>query len=250
MSNRLLSLICTMSFCFFSGCRSDVPQGSLPKGQVALTFDDTSVDNWYLHLDLLDSLRIKATFYISAYHTLTEDQKAELKDIKRRGHEIAYHTANHPDLVKEVDKHGMAQTEAKEINSDLALMEADGYTVTNFAYPFGSYSSQLNTWLLRRFKSVRALANRQDYNKSLVPAVGDRKLIYGADVDNNSRLTEHGILLLMDNAKAHNNCLVLVAHQIEKPSYSMQISPERLSFIAKAAAERNLEFVTINSIAK
>lgn len=233
-----------------TGCYKSAPQGKLPNGQVAVTFDDASIDNWHHSLDLLDSLHIKATFYVSAYHTLTAAQKLKLKEIENRGHEIGYHTANHPDLVKEVDKRGMAQVETREINSDLQLMKADGYKVTDFAYPYGSHSIELDNCLLRKFNSARALSNHQDYNKSLVKETGGWKILYGADIDNTSRLKEQGIYNLMEKAAAHNDCLVLVAHQINNPAIELQISRQRIRLIGQAAADRNLEFVTINQIAK
>lgn len=247
--SRLFSFLLCLAILFFAACRKDLT-GRLPSGQLALTFDDASVENWYQHLDLLDSLKIKATFYVSAYHTFNTVQKQKLKEIARRGHEIAYHTATHPDLVKEVSRNGMAQTEAREINSDLALLKADGYDVTNFAYPYGSHSIQLDKCLLRRFKSVRALSNQQNYEKSLVKESGDWKVLYGANVDNNSRLKNDGILSLIDKAREHNDCLVMVAHQINNPSLRLQISKERLLLLSRAAAERSMEFVTINRIAK
>jgi len=234
----------------FTACNKEIPRGKLPNGQIALTFDDASVDNWYQHLGLLDSLHIKATFYVSEYHTFNAVQKAKLKEINDRGHEIAYHTASHADLVKAVAKNGIAQTEAVEINSDLRLMQADGYTITDFAYPYGSHSSQLNACLLRKFKSVRALSNKQNYYKSLVKESGERKVLYGANVDNNSRLREDGIRSLMEKAKEHNDCLVAVAHQINVPFLALQISRQRLIAMSQYAAELNLEFVTINQIAR
>lgn len=242
--------VAALLFSLLNGCSKSVPHGNFPSGQVALTFDDASVDNWHQHLDFLDSLHIKATFYISYYHTLNTAQKQKLKQIESRGHEIAYHTTNHANLVKETARYGMAQAEAREITPDLVRMRADGFNVSNFAYPFGSHSSQLNTCLLRRFKSVRALSNQQNYHKSLVKESGEWKVLYGANVDNNSRLTEDGIFNLMEKAKDHNDCLVLVAHQINNRQTKLQISRERLAAISRAAAERKLEFVTINQIAK
>ena len=243
-------LLIAAAFVLFAGCNKSVPQGKLPSGQVAITFDDATVDNWYQHLDFLDSLHIKATFYVSAYHTLDTAQKKKLKEIEHRGHEIAYHTATHADLVKEVARRGMAKMEEREIDTDLALMRRDGYTINNFAYPYGSHSSQINTCLLRKFKSVRALSNRQNYNKSLVKEAGEWKVLYGANIDNNAHLKEDGIFNLMDKARDHHDCLVLVAHQIDNPSIKLQISRERLRLISRAAADRNLAFVTINQIAR
>jgi peptidoglycan/xylan/chitin deacetylase (PgdA/CDA1 family) len=250
LQRTLFQLLLAIGLLHFVGCRKSAPQGSLPAGQVAITFDDGTIDNWYQHLNLLDSLQIKATFYISFYHTFSAEQKHKLKEIERRGHEIGYHTANHANLVKEVAKNGLAQTEAKEIDTDLMLMKNDGYRITNFAYPYGSHSAQLNTCLLRRFKSVRALSNQQNYYKSLVKESGERQVLYGANVDNNSRLKEDRIFSLMDDAREHNDCLVLVAHQINTTSTPLKITRERLLRLSKAAAERNLTFVTIDQIGR
>lgn len=234
-------------FFIATGCRK-APAELRIEGEVALTFDDASIENWHRHLPLLDSLNIKATFYVSHYHTFNRQQKAWLKDIEKHGHEIAYHTASHADLAKEAARNGMASTEEKEIRSDLTLMRADGYTITNFAYPFGSHTSQLNTCLLRTFKTVRALSNQQNYNKSLVKVAGDGRVLYGADVDNNSRLKDEGILSLLNDARQTHDCVVLVAHQINNPNLKLQITRERLRYISSLAAERNLKFVTVNEI--
>ena len=247
---RTLFFLLAVLFTAMAGCRKGVPEGELVEGQVALTFDDASVENWYKHLSLLDSLNIKATFYISHYHTFNKQQKGWLREIERHGHEIAFHTATHPDLAKEAAKKGLVTVEEKEIKSDLKMMQADGYNPTNFAYPFGSYTSQLNTCLLRTFKSVRALSNQQNYNLSLAKETGEGKVLYGANVDNNSRLNEDGILSLMDKAREHHNCLVMVAHQINTPNTKLQISRERLHYIARMAEERHLRFITVNELVK
>ena len=127
-------------------------------------------------------------------------------------------------------------------------MRADGFHVNNFAYPYGSHTSQLNTCLLRTFKSVRALTNKQNYYKSLVKQTGEWQVFYAANIDNNSRLREAGIVSLINDAKTHHDCLVLVAHQIDNKAIKLQISRERLGLIARTAAEKNLEFITINQI--
>jgi peptidoglycan/xylan/chitin deacetylase (PgdA/CDA1 family) len=247
--NPTLLLLLAVLFTAFAGCRKGIPEGELEQGQVALTFDDNSIENWHKHLPLLDSLNIKATFYISHYHAFNKQQKAWLKDIESKGHEIAFHTATHPDLAKEVARNGMAATEEKEIKKDLKLMQADGYNPTDFAYPFGSHTSQLNTCLLRTFKSVRALSNQQNYNLSLVKEAGEGKVLYGANVDNNSRLKNDGIGSLLDKAREHHDCVVMVAHQINS-NIQLQISRERLQYIARLAKEKNLRFVTVNEIAR
>lgn len=229
-------------------CHKETAQGTFEKGQIALTFDDASIENWHQYLPLLDSLNIKATFYVSHYHSFNARKKALLKEIALEGHEVAYHTANHPDLVKEVAKKGLAYVEEVEIKKDLLLMQKDGYSVTNFAYPYGSHNTILNTCLLRTFKSVRVVTNAHNYQKSLTKAAGDWKVLYGLAVDNNSSLSDSHILSYMDDAQLLHSCLILFAHQINNKATAWQISLERLKLIAREANKRNLRFVTINEL--
>lgn len=249
-TTRLPFFALLLSVLLFSSCHKDVPQGTFVEGQVALTFDDANIENWHNHLPLLDSLGIKTTFYVSHYHTFDKQKKAWLKEIERRGHEIAYHTASHPDLAKEVAKNGLALVEEKEIKNDLKLMREDGYAVTNFAYPYGSHTSQLNTCLLRTFKSVRCLSNKQDYRKSLVKEAGEGKVYYGAGIDSDSRLTEETLRSLLNDARDFHDCLVLVGHQINSSNTKLQVTRDRLIKLSQWAAERHLQFVTVNEIAK
>src|SRR6478735_3745778 len=85
--------------CLFTSCYKDLRRGNLPDGYIALTFDDAYISNWYNYLPVLESLGIKATFYISSYHSLSALDKQKLAEIKTRGHEIAYHTSNHLNLL-------------------------------------------------------------------------------------------------------------------------------------------------------
>ena len=129
-------------------------------------------------------------------------------------------------------------------------MREDGYAITNFAYPFGSHTNQLNTCLLRTFKSVRCLSNQQNYRKSLIHEAGEGKVYYAADIDNNSRLKEDGIVSLLDDARTYHDCLILVAHQIANPNIKLQVNRDRLIYLSKRAAERHLRFITVNEVAK
>ena len=247
--------LCTaISLCFFitvivCGCRKDSIEGKLEAGQVALTFDDNSIDNWFSYLPLLDSLDIKATFYVSAYHGFNKMQKNKLHTIALHGHEIAYHTSTHPNMVNAVEKKGLAKLMAEEIDTDLNLMRKDGFTITNFAFPFGRHNQTLDIAMLRYFKSIRAVSNKQNYSKSLVKNSGERQLFYGADIDACSRLTEDAMIGLMGQAQTYHDCLVLVAHKINTPDYKFQVTADRLKRLASEAKKRNLRFITIRDIA-
>lgn len=234
----------------FNRCKQDVPAGILPEGYISITFDDNSVDNWYTYLPLLDSLGIKATFYICKYHVLTVDQKAKLHAIQNDGHEIAYHTTNHPDLAKLLVKKGMDYVIAEEIESDLTLMRADGFTVTNFAYPYGSHTVELDNKLMQYFHSVRVLANKSNYYKCLALQACKKQLLYGPDIDDNkgSPPDDGVIRRILNMAGEKHACAVFTAHQINNPGYKYSISANRLRAIAAMADEYHLKFIPVHQI--
>lgn len=232
------------------GCRKNPPHGSMPEGQIAVTFDDWYIDNWYSYLPLLDSLGIKATFYIGRYHELSDKQKVLLRNIADRGHEIAFHTSTHPDMVKALEKRGMSYLINKEIRQDLALMKNDGYPVENFAYPFGSHNPELDVALLREFKSIRAVSNKQNWNRCLAKKQAEKQIFYGAGIDGDSKMTDREIISIIENAYKYHDCVVFAAHLIGDPSLTRHVSPERLKLIASEARKRNMPFVTISQLIK
>jgi peptidoglycan/xylan/chitin deacetylase (PgdA/CDA1 family) len=247
-----LSIFFLLSVCL--GCRQELPHhdGLLPDGYVALTFDDASVNNWYRNLSLLDSLNIKATFYVSKYHTLSPEQKQKLQVIRAHGHEIAYHTTNHPDLRKLLEQKGMDHVMDKEIYADLRMMQADGFVLTDFAYPFGSHTVELDNELLKHFNSVRLLANKNNGMKSLVFQSCKKQLFYGPDIDDNQpkwpdNTTIQKLLVIAGDKRA---CAIFTGHEINNPNTKLAVSAERLRTIAEWARQNNLQFVTIDKISE
>jgi peptidoglycan/xylan/chitin deacetylase (PgdA/CDA1 family) len=73
------------------------------KGLVTFTFDDGISNNTEELLDILDSEKITATFFIigeSLGTTLTAPPRAKLKAIHDKGHIVGNHTHSHPNIVK------------------------------------------------------------------------------------------------------------------------------------------------------
>jgi peptidoglycan-N-acetylglucosamine deacetylase len=242
-----LLVICFFSTVIFMGCKKDI-DGKLAEGEVAITFDDFNVDNWYKNLSVLDSLEIKATFYVCRYHELTADQKKKLHEIASHGHEIAYHTTHHPDMVRMLKSKGMAPIINDEIETDLKLMRADGFKVSDFAYPYGSHNRELDCAMKRYFRTVRKVCNIHSWNKSLLKQAGEKQILYGAGIDHGSKLSDDGIIGLLENARSNHDCVVLNAHEMNNPQYIFSVTTERLVEIQKEALKRNLKFVTIDQI--
>lgn len=66
------------------------------KAAVVITYDD-AIDQHLDHaLPLLDSLGLKATFYVTAFSTSMQNRMAEWKKLPTNGHELGNHTLYHP----------------------------------------------------------------------------------------------------------------------------------------------------------
>ena len=244
LAKRLLYLFSAFLVIIQMGCAKEAPAGNIPHGMVALSFDDAYIDNWFANLPLLDSMGIKATFYVSAYHSFSHEQKNKLRIIEAHGNEVAYHTSNHADLVKLNRTSGANAVIDQEIRPDLNLMKADGFNPVNFAYPFGQHDDVLNLMLLQYFKSVRVLSH-PPYNKSYACYKGNtNKVFYSIGIDSKSKLKDEDIRAKMQVANANNTCVFLYAHAINDASKKFQISADRIRFIGRVAREYNLQFVT------
>jgi peptidoglycan/xylan/chitin deacetylase (PgdA/CDA1 family) len=235
---------------FVSCKKDDVQEGRMPDGMIALSFDDNSVDCWYKYLPLMDSLGIKATYYISGYHKLKPAQKNKLRAIQAHGNEIGYHTTNHADLLKLYSKNSMRYLMDTEIKPDLKLMQNDGFFPENFAYPYGQHDSFLDRQLLVYFKSVRAVCTPKTYKKSLATSSGTGQVFYAPKIDARSKITDEQIENLMNLAHENHSCVFFYAHEINNPNYELQITIDRLRKIASLAQKYNLKFVTTSEVAQ
>lgn len=215
---------------------------------IALTFDDDRVDNWFTFLPYLDSSRVKATFYICKYNRFTADQKRKLAIIQSHGHEIAFHSTNHYNMLDYVYKyrHTIDEMIKNEITDGLKMMNRDGFYPTTFAYPMGAHNGLYDKMLLRYFKSVRALNGTNDFSKSLAPTEKN-DLLFGLGIDKSSKRTDASVMQVIKSAFENNNCAVFVAHDINT-SLKLSVTKERLQKMIDYANQIGLKFYTIAEI--
>lgn len=253
MRDRTLSLwpLLLLALLLPCACKKFDKQGYMAQPGLAITFDDNYVDNWHKYLPLLDSLGIKATFYISGYHKFNPQQIHKLRFIQQHGHEIAYHTLNHYNLVDFVYKyhHTIPQMIQQEIIPGLLKMNQDGFYPKTFAYPFGSHCGALDKALLQYFKSVRALNGTTNYGLS--QAITEKNdILYGLGLDLSSKHTDATIGKMLTNAKEKNTCAVMVAHRINADNTKLTVTINRLRAISAQAKSLGLKFYTISEISQ
>jgi peptidoglycan/xylan/chitin deacetylase (PgdA/CDA1 family) len=190
--------------------------GNAQLKEVALTFDDGPHANWTPQLlNLLRSLKIKATFFVvgkmvDKYPELVAREVAD-------GHEIANHTYDHLNLKKLP----FAKIEKEIKDGAEAIRRAVGYTPVFFRPPGGQYNSDtLKAAADLHFTPVLWTANSKDFTYP-APAVLEQRLL--------SKPANGGILLCHDGIPA-----------------TMQILPD---LVAKLRAQ-GFSFVTVSELAR
>ncbi len=249
-AGNTISLLVLLLIFIFSGCTKFKKDGQIKEPGVVLTFDDDRVDNWYKNLPLLDSAGVRATFYICKYNRFTLEQKNKLSIIQSHGHEIAYHTTNHYNMMDYVykGKHTIEELMKNEVEDGLKLMNLDGFYPTTFAYPYGAHSGVYDKMLMRYFKSVRGLNGTSDYSKSLAP-MEKNEVIYGLVIDKNGGRSDESILRLMNSASENKAYAVFTGHDINS-SISLSVTKGRLLKIFNHAKDLGLKYYTVSEISQ
>lgn len=122
---------------------------------LAFAFDDSYIDDW---MSLREGLRDRpVTFFVSNWGDLSHRQISALHELAADGHAIEAHGMGHRDAMLYVDRHGIDDYLADEIDPLLTAMARDGFAPTTFAYPYGSRTSEIDDALLERFSLIRSL---------------------------------------------------------------------------------------------
>lgn len=248
MRKNIGLLIIIAVLVFSGGCKKFEKPCQLKDPGVALTFDDDRVDNWFQYLPMLDSAKVKATFYVCKYNRFTPEQKRKLAIIQSHGHEIAFHGTNHYNMMDYVYryKHTIDDLMKFEVVDGLKLMNRDGFYPITFAYPYGAHNGLYDKMLMRYFKSVRALNGTSDFSKSLA-ATEKNDVLYGLGIDKSSNRSDANVMDVVKSAFNNNGCAVFVAHDINtgKP---LSVNRERLEKIFWHVKKLGLKYYTISEI--
>lgn len=144
------------------------------KCAVVLTYDDALA----VHLDnaipVLDSLNLKATFYLSGYFPGSRERIEDWKKAAKKGHELANHTLFHPCIGKgpgrswvnpnhDLQYYTLPQILDEIRMNNVFLQALDGKTKRTFAYPCGDTNVGETSYveaIKADFVSARGVASR------------------------------------------------------------------------------------------
>ena len=137
----------------------ELAAGTLDRGPgVALSFDDNRTHTWTATRELFMRYGARVTFFVSRYAAITDEQRAQIRQLADDGHAIEAHSVAHLRGPRYVEDHGLAAYLADEALPSIEVLRADGYEVTTYAYPFGARTGELDAALLGHVTLLRSVA--------------------------------------------------------------------------------------------
>ncbi|CAM4098782.1 hypothetical protein GCM10009799_40710 [Nocardiopsis rhodophaea] len=130
-----------------------VPDCSSPGAKcIALTFDDGPAPRTGELLDILDAHGVRSTFFMVGYQI--ERHPATVSLAHSRGHEVANHSANHPDLTELSESE--IRAEISEVNRQ--IRREIGFTPPLMRPPYGETNATVER-IIREFGMTQVLWN-------------------------------------------------------------------------------------------
>jgi len=225
----ILLLFVFFSTLFLSVNAQDKAVWKNKKCAVVLTYDDAlnvDLDN---AIPLLDSLKFRATFYLSANFPGCRDRLADWKKAAQHGHELGNHTLFHPctgnihgrEWVK--PDYNLANYTIQRIRDEIQmnnvfLQALDGKTKRTFAYPCGDMKIGDSLYLDKKeFVAARGVA-------SAMKKINEIDL-YNVDAYGINGETGDQLIALVKKAIETNSLLVFLFHGVGG-EHSLNVSLE------------------------
>jgi peptidoglycan/xylan/chitin deacetylase (PgdA/CDA1 family) len=224
---------------------------------VTLTFDDSLADQYTAGLPLLQQYAMTGTFYVITGKVSSSDPKymtwQQVRVLAAAGNEIGAHTVLHADLPELT-----ASEQQRELCESRNTLLAQGFAVTDFAYPYGAGAgnSALEALVSRcGYDSARSVTGigcpTCRYAESLTPADPYNLAV---PVSVRSTTTPQAIESWVSGAQQHaGGWLILTFHHIcENACNPYAITPEDfgsvLAWLKAQAAAGNVRIRTVQQV--
>jgi peptidoglycan/xylan/chitin deacetylase (PgdA/CDA1 family) len=142
---------------------SDFIGRSSPHPALALSFDDEAIDAWYAARNLFAKWNAHVTFFVAGYENFTSDQRTKLAELAALGHDIEAHGMYHLNAIDYVAAHGIDDYLQLEVLPYIALLEAAGYPITTYAFPYGASTDEITDAVLEYVPQVRVTRSACPY---------------------------------------------------------------------------------------
>ena len=243
MKNILLLLLLPASL--FQQALGQDKEWNGKKCALVLTYDDALDQHLDNALPVLDSLGLKATFYITAFSGSVQKRLQEWKQLDKKGHELGNHTLFHPCIggtgrewvsqQNDLRNYSVRRIENEIRMTNLFLQALDGKTKRTFAFTCGDMKvddSLFINGMKNDFTGARAVRNEMHKLNEVD--------LYNIDcyMVNNHSFEE--MKAWVDKAMQTNSLLVLLFHGVgggNSLDVSIAAHRELLLYIAEKQKE-------------
>jgi peptidoglycan/xylan/chitin deacetylase (PgdA/CDA1 family)/tellurite resistance-related uncharacterized protein len=240
-------------FCLFLICLLITPvlaaESTSSHAGIALTFDDDSVDAWYAIRPILLSYDAHATFFVSGFAYLNQEEIDKLLTLQSDGNEIAFHGYNHEDAVEYLQDHSLNDYMNNEIIRGINLMKSNGFNPVDFAFPYGSDDPGATEAMKPYFLHMRD--TYYDWDDTIYYEYGSNSsYIAGIGIDDNTygnTMTDiyNGIL----KAKQDDRILIFYCHKpVATNPGEYETSYDRLEKILQYVSDHEMKTYSIKEL--
>lgn len=190
------------------------------KCAVVLTYDDAINEHLDNAIPILDSLKLKATFYLSGFSVSIQTRLNDWKKIVAKGHELGNHTLYHPcdasgpqrtwvQPENDLNKYTVKRIENEVRMTNLFLQALDGKTKRTFAFTCGDMKVADSTFIngmKKDLTAARAVRNEMHKINEIDP--------YNIDCYMVNNHTYEQMKEWVDKAIQTNSLLVILFHGV------------------------------------
>ena len=134
--------------------------GGPSQAGIALSFDDTEIDDWWAWQEIFDRHHARATYFVTEYYMFTDEGRTRLHALYDAGHAIEAHGVHHERAETYIAEHGLQAYLDDEVQPSIDVLRADGFAPVAYAHPNGSHTPELDEALEDRIALSRTISGR------------------------------------------------------------------------------------------
>jgi peptidoglycan/xylan/chitin deacetylase (PgdA/CDA1 family) len=224
---------------------------SIPGGALILTFDDDSVADWHETDRVLSPYHWKATFCVSNFEKLGNEERKKLLALQNKGHEIACHSATHLKAVDFVASHSISDYIATDITPAIAAMSEYGLTIYSFVYPHGARNQELDRALLKYFDILRGTVYGMKPIAEHKCFANGSRVVSGLGIDRHYGNELPYLLQVLQFAAANDKIAVFYGHRTHRDdSPELTTGHHTLETICRYAQKYGMRFLTLRELSR
>ena len=198
---------------------------------LVFSFDDYS-DSWADQLPLLESLGVKATFFVTGEFVRDRAQAiARLGPLVQAGHSLGVHTFSHRRATEMWAKEGDAWLASDVLDQARILTELSGLPTLGFAYPYGDHDAATDRILVQHFRFVRTFGKSPSFTTEKDLRKGG--LTYATSIDNVHERDEGWFEEHLKELSRQSKVWVVASHHLDESKWG--ITPKRLTHVIETA---------------